>query len=91
MPKIILKYELTDDMQKIEVSEDAEILTAQVQFNKACLWVLNDLDKPQISRSIGCYPTGKKIIAHSILKKYIATLQFNYGETVVHIFELSFD
>lgn len=85
---MIYKYELQiDDMQVIEMPKGSEILTAQVQNNKVCLWAMVDpVTSKTEGRKIRMIGTGNPVEDSNL--KYISTVQMVNGLVVWHIFEV---
>ena len=73
--------------QIIRMPIGAEILTAQTQDGKPCLWAVVDADVKASTepRFIQVFETGQIMIGTSLERKYIATIQI--GQTVYHVFE----
>jgi hypothetical protein len=90
--KKIFEYELKiEDEQEIELSENADILTVQVQNNfitkkddKLCLWAMVDENQTKVIRKIRIIGTGKHI-EEPLRLKYLGTVQLVNG-LVLHIF-----
>ncbi len=84
----IYKYELkTEKYQEIELPENSKILTAQIQNHVPCIWVeVDPLIKKTVFRKFAFIPTGQAVDPQSL---YIATLQFNGGSIVQHLYELT--
>lgn len=86
MKRRIWKYPIElADFVIIEMPEGAEILTAQMQYGKLCLWALVDCEPelPKLNREIEIIGTGNSIIEAP--RRYIATVQQDIF--VWHIFE----
>jgi len=83
----IWKYELKKEMyQEIELPENSKILTAQIQYETPCIWIeVDPLAKKTVSRKFVFVATGEEVLPQS---KYIATLQFNGGKVIQHLYEL---
>lgn len=83
----ILRYELPRRSGPAEVIMpfDAEILTIQIQHGFPMLWVLCDPNATKVTRHFGIYLTGGE---KAFADKYIATLQFDGGDYVLHYFEM---
>jgi hypothetical protein len=71
--------------EPIEMQEDAEILSLQMQHGVPCLWALVDPEKPHINRLFCVYGTGHEI--DEPVGKYIGTFQQCAGAFVFHVFE----
>jgi hypothetical protein len=90
--KTVHKYEIpTSGEFSLELPIDAEILTVQIQKDKTCIWVLISTEKPinengQKQRNF-CWVRTSEPIGYTDLT-YLATLQFNAGDHVVHLFEV---
>lgn len=90
--KTIHKYEISAIGEfSLELPVDAEILTVQLQNDKTCIWVIIN-SKKQIwetaykKRNFCWIRTGEPIGYTDL--SYIATLQFNTGDHVSHLFEV---
>lgn len=77
------------DSQIINVPTNSEILTAQIQNEKICIWFKLDTDiKTKEGRVIKIIGTGNPILETFDTKlKYISTVQFVKLNLVFHIFE----
>lgn len=83
--KTIWKYNLAvTDLQMIEIPEDFEILSVQLQFGVPCLWVLVDPDTDKINRLFEIIGTGNPIGNEK--RTFIDTFQTASGELVFHVF-----
>ena len=89
--KAIWKYPLqTTDEQTIEVPENTQILTVQIQNEKPYLWCLVKTNNPQTPNTIKTYKirtigTGHPI-ENNFSGKYIGTYQLMDGSLVFHVF-----
>ena len=83
--KVIWKYELDlTGTQELNLPEGAEILTAQMQWDDCCCWVLQEQNATTFkSRKIRVYGTGHPVAEGSL--DYISTVQLR--GMVLHIFE----
>lgn len=90
MKKTIWKYPLeVETPQELQMPENAEILSVQVQAGIPCLWALVNADNfPRLSvnRTIEIYGTGHVIPAAGE-RVYIDTFQMHGGSLVLHVFE----
>ena len=91
--RTIWKYELHHlHEQEIKLKKGAEVLCVQVQFEKACIWVLVDpAETVEEVRTFVLYGTGhdiKTAIGTSV--KYIGTFQLGLGTFIGHLFEKIF-
>ena len=87
MNKAIWKFELeVTDNQVIEIPIDSEILTAQVQNGKPCLWALVNPTKNKEKRFIEMFGTGHEIDMN-VNRNYLGTIQLHDGLFIVHVFE----
>lgn len=82
---VIWKYEFGLD-GTLEIPEDAQVLTVQMQKGKMCCWALVNPDKPLETRHFIAYGTGREIDMGEI-KTYLGTVQELNGALVWHIFE----
>lgn len=89
MNNTIWKFELeTKDNQTIQIPKDAEILTAQIQKGKLCLWVLVNPELEKEDRNFEVFGTGHKMpLVQNIIRNYISTYQLQGGNLVFHLFE----
>jgi len=82
----IWKYPLEfEDVQTIQMPIGAEILTAQIQDGKPCLWAVVDPEKENKPRFIQIFATGYPMPGISLDRKYIASIQI--GRKTYHVFE----
>ena len=86
---VIHKYTLLsgaghESSSLIEMPENAQILSCQIQNGAIVIWALHDEGK-KIVRHFTCYGTGLHI-PYKEVRYHIATLQDPYG-LVWHIFE----
>ena len=81
--KTIYKYPLEfDKVQQIELPIDYEMLSAQVQNEKICLWAKVSSTLHKVKRSIYIYGTGTEIQEDNL--SHIGTVQD--GIYVWHVF-----
>ena len=84
--KRIFKYPIeVKGHQEVEMPKGAEILTAQIQYDKICLWALVDDTNPKEKRDIIVAGTGHPIEADHL--KYKGTVQELNGQLIWHVFE----
>ena len=83
----IYKYEIeVTDQQTLQLPQQAEILSIQVQDNNIMLWALViDYTKLVDYRFIECYGTGHEIVDDANELVFLATIQYRGG--VWHFFE----
>jgi hypothetical protein len=72
--------------RRIDTSADGQILAAQERWGQLLLWVLDDPDAPVETRWIRLFHTGDKI-PEDLKLRYVATVQMEGGNKVVHVFE----
>lgn len=88
--KTIWKYPLDlTDRTELMIPKGAEVLTAQVQEQKLCIWILVDSDAETEVRTFAIYGVGNPIPALDLRtnsRKYIATVQ--ELPFVWHVFEI---
>lgn len=91
MSKSVWKYSLDiTDVQTIEMPEDVEILSVQMQKDTLCMWVFIDPAKDLILKTFYIIGTGHLIDNNAITdieKQYIGTFQTGSGSLVFHVFE----
>lgn len=88
--KTIWKYplEFAGYVQTFEMPVGAEVLTAQVQHGRICLWALVEDKLPAVyDRNFIILGTGHENREQGELK-YVATVQMENGSLIFHIFEL---
>jgi hypothetical protein len=78
----IFKYQFKE---KIEMYENAIILSVHEQNDDVFMWVEVDTDKPVETRYFVLYGTGHRIQNES--RKFIGTVHCAGGQFVWHIFE----
>lgn len=85
--KRIYKYELEiEDGQNISLPIGAEILDAQMQSDKLCMWCLVNPKVPTEIRNFEIFGTGHPVLSDmGTSRKYIATVQTR--GLVFHLFE----
>lgn len=85
----VFKYELNKDREELIMPAGAEILSAQGQRDKICLWALVDPSKPPSKkRTFRVVGTGHEIAEPKEALEYIGTGQIFGGGLVFHIFEV---
>jgi len=84
--KVIYKYplEVIDD-QFIDIHQDYEVLSVQVQNGKLCLWAKVDPKLPMVYMHIVIIGTGQPMSDNDEMK-YIGTFQLESGSFVGHCF-----
>lgn len=88
MNSVIWKYQLkVADESVVEMPEDAQILTVQVQNGESCLWAIVDPNAKPKPRKIYMYGTGAIKDCDKIARRYIGTVQHHGGSLVFHVFE----
>jgi hypothetical protein len=75
------------DYVYLELPEEAEILTVQVQGGNVFLWALVNPDAPSQERILRIAGTGHPIIESEDLR-YISTFQLHGGQLIFHAFQL---
>lgn len=86
MTDTVWKFELKlTDEQTIVVTEDARILSAQMQFDKLCVWVRLNPQTPQQQRRIFVHGTGHDVSHYA--GRHLGTVQIGNGTLVFHVFE----
>jgi len=87
--KKIFKYSLGRSINRLHIPKGAVVLTAQVQKEYICIWVLVDTNSQLIEeRTFEVYPTGMAINEEKGMeRKYINTVQLGGGELIYHVFE----
>ena len=75
------------DVQTIEMPANAQILTAQVQYDELQLWAIVDPDAAKTHRAFAIATTGRALQLTPEKYIYIATFQLNGGLFVGHLFE----
>lgn len=87
MTKRVFKYVIeVSGFQEVEMPSGADILTAQIQYDKICLWALVNDDNPKEKRRIIVAGTGHPIEYEGILA-FIGTIQELNGQLIWHVFE----
>lgn len=86
----IWKYTLqTTDRQTVSMPAGARMLSVQVQHDRMCLWALvNDMTQKRVTRYIAIVETGEPF-PEGVFLNFIGTCQFDGGELVYHVFEVS--
>lgn len=85
--KTVHKWPLViSHIQWIEMPEEAQILSLQVQHGTPHIWALVDPEKPATQRRFfEMYGTGNSIAPDP--GPYVGTFQLNGGNFVLHVFE----
>jgi hypothetical protein len=73
--------------QVVNLPANAEILCAQEQRGKVCIWFRCDPNAESVYRQIQMVDTGEKAPADSE-SRYLGTVMLDDGRTVVHVFEM---
>ena len=86
----IFKYLLKmEGKQKIDLPENARILTVQTQNGIPCIWAIVDEESTKTKHhTIRTYGTGHPFDSH-IHCFYVGTYQLNGGNLVFHVFDES--
>lgn len=74
------------DRQNVMMPAGAEILSAQMQDDRLCLWALVNPEAPKQPREIEVLGTGQPITKAD--RRYISTTQMLGGRLVWHVFEV---
>jgi len=82
----VFKYGLRPGKNAVVMPEDAEILTAQLQFNELQVWALVNAEKKVTERYFLVTGTGHFIDESKL--KYISTFQTDGGKYIFHVFEI---
>jgi hypothetical protein len=85
--KTIWKYQLKpiSNPQILPMPEGALFLAVQAQYGVATMWFQVDPNKKHEERCFRLVGTGHEI--PSSCKVYLGTIQYQYGNTVVHLYE----
>ncbi len=85
--KTIWKFEITDS-GNVQMPKGAEILSVQSQNNKPCIWAIVDTASEMEWKYFEVFGTGHDIQCDiGTNRKYIGTLQLDFGVLVFHVFE----
>lgn len=88
----IWKYPLyVQDVQTVEMPDEADILTIQVQGDAPCIWAMVNPDAPLKPRKIRIYGTGHPVDPNLSAECYIGTFQLKNGSLVLHVFDITTD
>ena len=88
MTQIVYKYELNTEHDTVhDMPIGAAVLTAQIdqKTGKPVVWALCDNGAEKEERCFICAPTGWPIQNKGLV--YIATLQYENGGYIFHVFE----
>lgn len=87
--RTIYKYNLavTDGIQKIQMPQNAEIISAQAQGNQIAVWAVVETIHSNEEREFVVYGTGDDLDVVGKIK-HLGTVQFSSGALVFHVFEL---
>lgn len=86
--KSVWKYILgIESFEVVQMPPESKVLSAQVQHDRICLWVLVNLDdERRVSYPVWSYNTGE-IVTEAVLKgRYVSSVQQPGSPLVVHIF-----
>jgi hypothetical protein len=87
--KSIWKYELpVEDIVKVEMQADAEILCVQSQQGTPCIWAVVDPKTTKCTRTFRIIGTGHPVSDDLSKMKYIGTFQMRDGFLIFHLFEI---
>lgn len=74
------------DIQVVQMPHNSEILCAQMQNDKVCVWARVDNAETQPSHKVMFYVHGTGHAATSPTSKYLGTVQMHDGALVYHVF-----
>jgi hypothetical protein len=87
--KTIWKFsiEVTDE-QTIRVPKGSRALTAQMQGNQLCLWVMLDTDNADrgVNMPVYIHGTGHSVLPEAYHGRYLSTVQMDGGALIFHVF-----
>jgi len=83
----IWKYRL-DKTDSQQIPEGAQFLSAQMQGDVLCLWMLVDTAKPLETRVFNVVGTGYEIYHAKESLKFLGTVQSDGRMLVFHVFEI---
>jgi len=85
---IIWKKKLDEKLifQTIDVPSGSKFLTAAMQGENLCLWILCDKNAPTTRREIAIYATGE--LLDNDPGEYISTFQLEGGDFIYHVFDV---
>ena len=83
--KQVWKFEVSP-ATRIQIPEDAQVLSAKFQNGRICIWVLVDPDAPIVKREFEVYGTGHPIQDADDLR-FIDTVLVDNGQLIYHVFE----
>lgn len=90
MTYVIWKFPILPTNNKVEMPEDAEVLTAQMQGSTLCIWALVDPSADKVKRDIVVVATGHEISKAEDLedsaRRHVGTVQV--GDLALHVFDL---
>lgn len=83
----IWKYQLeVTDQQEINIPDEAELLTVQIQNGVPCLWAKVNPKNLSTTKQILTFGTGNPFTGGLGLL-YVGTYQLHEGKLVFHVFE----
>lgn len=86
--KAVYKYELSPGENVLVMPVGAEVLTVQLQRDRACLWAVVDTNETATEkRGFIIAGTGHQLPDDPL--RYISTIQLYGGSLVFHVFEVS--
>lgn len=79
------------DRFSLEIPQGAMLLTAHVQHGSPVIWALIDPEAPAEKRDFIVLETGEQLPELPGIPHYIATFQFDAGNYILHLFEITHD
>lgn len=88
MSKSVWKYTLNfADYQVVSMPPNSKVLTAQACGDEICIWALvNPSDETREEHPVWVYKTGLSVVEAAKQGRYVASVQFDDGESVYHVF-----
>lgn len=85
--KTVYKFPLMSaQRQPIVLTRGAEVLSAQMQRDVLCLWVLMDPDAVNVEREVTVAGTGHALTNDASKDIFVGTVQMEGGALVFHVF-----
>ena len=85
----VWKWYLTmpGEAQVLDVPRGTQLLTAQIQDRRLCVWGACDPAMPKVQRILDVVGTGWVLPDPASLRRHISTVQHVKAELVWHVFE----
>lgn len=89
--KVVWKFPLAvEDIQQVEIPQEAKVLTVQVQNGIPCIWALVESENGLEKRTFRLAGTGHDLepASPNEILEYVGTFQLLEGKFIGHLFEI---